>query len=512
MLFGMGIALALVHPRFQIATLVGDDGGYYMAIARNYVLGYGYSFDRIGITNGFNPLMPILSIGAFTAFAKNLDITACFRIATLITWLGLMLGVVPFRHFTRRVLESCGFPRLWIGLAVACATFWYAGFIGLKSYYGLDGFLVLGFGMLWLARVSAKGPLAPSSSAAIIDGALLAAVVLARLDALPLAVVAFSLMAVRVWTGDGTAGALMGRLGTFLALVAPYFIWNRVNFGEWLPISARLKTGFPHLHLAESIHAVFHTSLNKADQIIIGAALIAAIAWCSVLIPRLRRPTGSEFDKHARDAILALAAYTLLRLTWMLAFSRFDVQGSYFILAGPLVAISILVVIGSWKEPKGAAVSCGVLFGLTVLLIGGKLAVAVPQLRAVAVGQGDNGWELARRIHDAVGEKEVIYGGAEGIPGFLADRAWINGDGVANNREYQTALHNGQMDAYLKCHRVTYLAVETKQGAPLDGNFGAYERVLSGDLMYRHQTVWLLRIPSPDRTEASTLKACQSLK
>src|SRR5947208_1350923 len=47
LLAAVGIALASVHPRFFFGTLVGDDAGYYLAIARNVCLGHGLSFDRL---------------------------------------------------------------------------------------------------------------------------------------------------------------------------------------------------------------------------------------------------------------------------------------------------------------------------------------------------------------------------------------------------------------------------------------------------------------------------------
>ena len=37
--------LFAADPRYSIYTLVGDDAGYYLAIARNFCLGHGLSFE-----------------------------------------------------------------------------------------------------------------------------------------------------------------------------------------------------------------------------------------------------------------------------------------------------------------------------------------------------------------------------------------------------------------------------------------------------------------------------------
>ena len=508
----IGVALAFTHPRYQITVLVGDDAGYYMAIARNYSLGYGYSFDRIGTTNGFNPLMPALLIGFYRVFAPNLEIITCFRIGTLITWLALVAGVFPFRHLVRRVLRTYEFPKAWLELAVASATFAYAGFIALKGYYGMDAFLVLGLVLIWMGRVSRGGLLSPGVTNAVVDGILLGAVVLARVDSLPLIAVAFALMLVRAAGGRGTLSGLLIRAAAFAVFVVPYFLWNHANFGDWLPISARLKTAFPHLDVSSSLNVVLHTSLNKPDQLLLFGALVAALVWCFSSMNQVWRAVPVACGANARDAMLVWASYLVIRLTWLLLFSRFDVQSSYFILAGPFFFVAVLVGIGRWRPQMGAALACGAMIATTILLIGGKLAVAVPQLRAVAAGDADNGWELARKIHNVVRADEIIFGGSQGLLGFIADRSWINGDGVANNSEFQRAKMSGKLAEYLECHQVTFVEIDINQGRSLPLEYVSYEKVLSGYQIGRHQTVTLVRLPDTGRSEASVSDACLAIR
>lgn len=508
----VGFVLAFVHPRFHLTVLVGDDAGYYLAVARNYALGFGYSFDRINPTNGFNPLMPILLIGLFKISVHNLDLITCFRIATVTTWLALVAGLVPFRRLTRRVLEAYAFPREWVELAVATATFYYASFIALKGYYGMDAFLVLGLALIWLGRVSSRGLLSPGVINAVIDGGLIGAIVLARVDSLPLAIVAFGIMLLRVVVGQGTWSQLAGRVLVFAVLVVPYFVWNHRNFGDWLPISARLKTAFPHLDIPSSLHTVFHTSVNPADLGILTVGLLAAAGWCVTLHAQVLAGRTSDPSSHVRDAMLVLSVYMALRLTWLLAFSRFDVQSSYFILAAPFVGISLLVFLGRWHSPKGAALGCAGLIAVSIVLMTGKIAIALPQIRAVASGAGDNGWNLTQRIRSAVADQDVIYGGSQGLVGYFADRSWINGDGVANNKQYQDAKIQGKMEAYLRCYRVSYVAIDTRMGSPLPSRHFGAEVVLKGDQIGRDQTVWLLAMPNQDLPPAAVAESCQSLE
>lgn len=468
LLAGVGLTLAVSHPRFQFGTLVGDDAGYYLAIARNFCLGHGFSFDRLSPTNGFNPLMPMLLIPLDRLTAPSYDLVACFRIATLTTWVILVLGLRPLQTLADRVLEDSGFPARHRAFAVAAMLLLYAGFLALKGYYGMDAFLVLTIGLAYLARVAERGLLSRGMVSALTDGSLLGLAVLARIDSLPLALAAFAVMVLSGRGEPGTGRAILARALPFTLIVAAYLCWNRIGFGDWLPISARLKSAFPHVDLAMSLRTVLHSSLNRVDQLSLFAALAAAILW---LLAALRsfgdRPAQAPpATKGAQDAMLILALYLAGRLSWLLVFSRLDVQGSYFMLAHPFVALVALVFAGRWLGARGAALTAAGLVVVTLALAAGKWATALPSVRAIAAGEGDE-WAAARRIHDAVGEQDVIFGEALGLIGYAADRPWINGDGVANSQAYQDAIRAHQLTAYLGRAGVTHVVLAASPPRPL---------------------------------------------
>ena len=455
-LAAVGLALATVHPRFFFGTLVGDDAGYYLTIARNFCTGHGLSFDRLRPTNGFNPLMTLLLIPLDRLFSRGYDLVACFRIGALVTWVGVVWGWRSLHGLSARVLEAYAFPGEARPLALAAMAFFYAGFVALKGYYGMDAFLVLPLGLFYLERVSRHGLLAPGRGPAIIDGALLGALVLARVDSAPLALAAFAWMLPLARTRRGATAAFAARLAAFLALVAPYLAWNRIEFGDWLPISARLKSSFPRLDLALSMNTVLHTSLNPADRVVLFVALAAAAAWLVVVAARDRRAA----DQHPgpRQAMAVCALYVVGRLAWLLSFSRLDVQGSYFVLAHPFVALSVFVLAARLGGSRAALPAGIALVLVTLVLAAGKGFTAIPEMRAVAAGRGDE-WVIGRRLHDAVTDRDVLYGGAYGLIGFVTDRPWVNGDGVANDRAYQDAIAHGQLSARLTQQGVTHLVI-----------------------------------------------------
>jgi hypothetical protein len=95
-LLAVGALLLFAHPHWSLESLVGDDAGYYLAVARNAALGYGLSFDRLHLTNGFNPLMTWILIPAFRLLPRELPLLACYRIALMVGWLSVLGGLWAF--------------------------------------------------------------------------------------------------------------------------------------------------------------------------------------------------------------------------------------------------------------------------------------------------------------------------------------------------------------------------------------------------------------------------------
>ena len=480
-------ALVAAPPRFLFGTLFGDDAGYYLAIARNVLLGHGASYDRLHPTNGFNPLMSLLLIAVDRVAAPGLDLARCLRLAGLVSWTAVALSCVSLRRLCGRVFPAFGLPAQEAAAATAAVTWFAAGFVALKSYYGMDAFLVWALGLAYLARVARAGPLEPGWRAALADGALLGAAVLARVDTLPLAVAAFAVMLPGALRDPVAARRAAARAGVLGAIVVPYFAWNWRAFGDWLPISARLKSSFPHWDPAASLRAVFHTSLNPPDALALVLGMALSATWCAVRLARWRSGAARRADP-VRSALDIWALYLASRLTWLLLFSRLDVQGSYFILVHAFLALGLLL--GAWRLAGGRALRAAIaaLVVATFALAALKGSSAVPALRDIASGR-DDGWAIARRVHDVTRDGDVIYGGAFGLIGYLSDRPWINGDGVANDRGYQDAIRDHALARRLERDGTTHVAVAVPRGTPLPR--GSLTLAISSLLHGVDDTLWV---------------------
>lgn len=463
--------LFFAAPRYSIGTLVGDDAGYYFAIARNLCLGHGLSFDRLHETNGFNPLLTVLLVIADKLLVPDLSILGCYRIGLLITFLAMLGGGIGLLRLVGAVLDPVAIGNGPRRLLLAASAAYYVWFVCMKSNYGMDGPLVLLLGTLYLLRVARHGLLAPGVRAAALDGLLLGLLFLARVDSLPMLVAAFGLMAVRVLGGHAGWGRLVGRAAWSALIVAPYIGWSWSHFHTWLPVSARIKTAFPVLDLERSLHVIRHSSLNPADQASFLLGFVIAVA--TVLIVLLRARPGQRVERLADGptAMLAvLTLYVLARVGYLLAFSRADVQGSYVILVHLYNLLMGLAVTSALARRPGAMgrrvplAAAAALVLVSAVLLAGKLERMRGAYGAVQPGGPGDEAALAAAIRDHTSPHDVLYGGAFGLVGFFADRAWINGDGVANTYAYQQAVHLGRLESYLAENRVTHVVFSSPHG------------------------------------------------
>ena len=470
---GLAWILLVADPRYSIDSFAGDDAGYYFAIARNICLGHGVTFDRVGETNGFNPLQTALLVVAYRFFAPGLSVIACYRIGVLVSLLALVAGGFFYARLVGGFLSGGWLRPEQRRLAMAACFAFYAWFVCLKNNFGIDGPLVLLLSSIYLVGVFRSGLLPPGLGPALVDGALLGLLFLARVDSLPFLAAAFVLMAVAAASGRAKPAAIVIRSVVASALVIPYLAWSFVHFGSWLPISARIKSSFPHANVGRSLDTILHTSLNPADQLSFLIAFVLAIAVAATWLKR-RRDHPAAAIEAGRPAVLALlTVYLLGRFGYMLLFSRADVQGSYVLLAhvyNVLVGITVLQLLTlrmpALARERAVMIACTLLLALSAGLLTLKTRGVVQRWRAIEPGGAGDEMALAEAIHGATAPGDVLYGGAFGMLAFLSDRPWINGDGVANDAAYQRALRDGALERYLTERRVSHVVFLASPATP----------------------------------------------
>ncbi len=489
-LLAAGWLLVIASPHAALMSLVGDDAGYYFNIARNLCLGHGCTFDRLHTTGGFNPLFLGLLTGLYALLPGPREVLSLFRVGLLLDY-GLTVGsffvyVALMRRFVATLPDAPARSTL-----VPAAALLYSLFVCWKGLYGMDAHLTLLLLFLYGLGVVRGGLLKERLPLALLDGALLGLLVLARADSLFLVAPVYLLIVLLVDRRTRARNAALQAAVT-VALVVPYLAWNRGQSQHWMAISARIKTGFPRLDVGSSLDAVLHSSLHRADLLFMGAVLVAGCVALVLLGRRISRDGRQVLSSPVNGLVAAWAGYAVLRVAWMVLFSRYDVQAGYLIAASPIAVLILLwlfarIPAGRIRPQSLHGATAAVLVLLSLLLFAGKLHAVTGRWHDWTQTGSSDQRTMALSIQQTTPPDAVLFGGGLGLMGFFSDRAWINADGVANDDAYQSIFsEEGGLARYLEDNGVTHVVfsdMETRDEGP-DG----FRVVVPGHLSGEEQT------------------------
>jgi hypothetical protein len=425
----------------HLLVRVADDASYFLTTARNIAAGRGMTFDGIHPTNGFQPLWLLLLVPLFLlqgAPETMLRLVVLLQ-AALLAIAFLLLYRAHSKLFSPRTALVSGI--LFIIL------------VAMASVNGMESALLV---VLLLAlfdyglRIS-RAPL--SRYRALWFGAIAGLVVLARLDmvfiALALLGCCWHYIRDRNTRTSATAAIVFAATGCCV-VVAPYLLFNYVQFGSVMPISGALKSSFPSL------------ALTRGTLGAIGirhyACVMLAIGWLIWRSIRTSSPLPMPGDGYYTVSTTVFAWAVILHFLNTVLFMKWGVFGWYFV---PYRLFAVMLVAG-WVDAiiKSTVVerSSGAYWGAVALLLG----VGVWRQYSTDQYPLNGSWHAAvyhaalwAREHTA--ESDVFAMSDSGDFAFFSCRRVINLDGLANNMEYQRAIADRRVNQYLRSNQVKYL-------------------------------------------------------
>jgi GNAT superfamily N-acetyltransferase len=311
-------ALYLLPAQLAPRRFPTDDSFFYLQVARNIVAGHGSTFNTVTPTNGYHPLwMGVCVVAEAVARGdRDLVLRIVFAIQAALAAGALLL----FRSAAR----SLGISS-WLVSVPILAAYFLTGQYGSEAH--INGLMLI----LAIVRLIRQVQ-APSRRNEILLGIALGLAFLARLDNLFFVVAA---TATAAWAASAapraTATAATARATATaepqsasprsrlvalawiatpaLALALPYLIWNRLEFGHFVPISGAIKSTFPELRPDLR-------NLGTLGFITFVTALAGAAALTLPRTPRLRRlvlgPLATGVIAHA----LYVVVYTDHNTHW----------------------------------------------------------------------------------------------------------------------------------------------------------------------------------------------------
>ena len=440
------IAYVIMADPVNLTFRSTDDAYYYFNVARHIVAGDGMTFDGINTTNGFHPLWMLMLLPVFAIISEpTAALRAVFVMVTGIAALNLWVAYRCVVHWAGR----------GAGLFGVCLLF--APFFLNAMVNGLEtGLLILALFILIRAEqrwslLSVDAPL----PANVLLGVLLAFVFLSRLDGV---FVVLAVMTAIAWIAlphrsGGSWGTVVGKLVSVglpaLVLVAPYLLFNMLRFGHLVPISGALKSSFPQVSFAGM--RLSHLSTRLALMQI--AMSTAAITICLLARRTTRRP--DRVTDRVPAILWVLYGAGLLHLVNTLLFMNWAVHWWHFASYVPATIILTAMAFDAWVRRLGN----GRVWTTTGVVLAAAASAAM--LRADTVRRGDHHkpWYHAALWANAHLPPSAVLAMTDcGLFGYFCRRPTVNLDGVINGYEYQRALRDHRLRAYLKKCNVTHIA------------------------------------------------------
>lgn len=425
--------VAIVRP-YQ---WMNDDAYFYLKVALNHSRGLGSSFSGLAPTNGYHPLWQWMLMVLFDLLQPGVE--GGLFAARVLCWVVMVGALVAFVRFTTRAFgtgwgaASVAVLSIFATRGVSCMEFWPA-------------VLLLGLVLLRASRESSR---TAGLGDSLVSGCLLALLVLSRLDLAVFVVVLFVASGIRQPGIAKRAGWIQA--GVVAAAMIAYAVYNARTFGHAGTISSMLKSTFPAPVMPGAA-----TLLSTKHA---WPGWVAAIALCFV------PARGGTIHTHDR-VIRILAEATLIHAVAVLMFTRWPAFGIWYWI---LSYASLAVFVGEMGRRVNRARAATVVVALASLWHAGAIADAL--IRYPDQPEGEMGRQFAAYVpKDAV----VFQVDATGMTSYLSDRTIINGDGLMNNREFQTAVGNHALDAYLNKFGVTHIVHDEAEALGDDFASGDY--------------------------------------
>lgn len=440
----LGFALL---PLSQHLLVLEDDAWMVTAIARNWALGRGITADGMFPTNGFHPLYT-LTLGAlpFLVAPNNLDggftasLAICAVLATLVMWplyklVSLLAGRLAALIAVLLYALNPSMIRLTVnGMETSMALLLFVTM--LWAVYTLD-----------LDRVRSN----------VLLALLTAVSILTRLDVVLLFAAIVGARLVWGWQARRLRREVV-LLGIYivvtLALLGPYFWWNRVVFGSFSPSSG---TALAYMHsyqgqfaLSNGLQSLFYNSAIAAEWLPSTLLMVLVIGIGLIVVWRTLRSELSQ-------ALPLLIYIPLPGLYYGYLMQQSNPR--YFV----GLSLIFMVLIGwvaarGWERRPSTARRTILVAGCVAIVLVNSWATAEfwQEQRSMPQLTQPTSYQAALWIRDNLPADALIGAKNSGIYQYYSGHTVINIDGKLNH-EIVPAMQERRLLPYLREKGITYL-------------------------------------------------------
>lgn len=426
-----------------------DDSFFYIKTAYNFSQGFGSTFDKVDMTNGYHPLW-FLILSAYYFILNlfgSLSPETIFRFTVmLILFIDFVTLTVLYYFFKNSYPD--GFKKYFI-LSIPL----YLLLTGIRDF-GMETHALCLLVSLYLYFKSAE----PAENRSVINVInakciLLSLIFLARTDYL------FTVIPVLIFADYFTTDAvrrkkfLITSIKFLVITCLIYFTVNIIFFGSAMPVTAKIKSTFPETIFFHNIGKLLEPGAVTNQFAKTAFTFLMIIVFLILFrIPGIRNKL-TKTDYFLLGLCCAAAAYLLLNIL----FNKHALKEWY--VSFPAFVSSLLMIRMILLFPGTYYVSL-ISFTLIFLFIFYITRIKNPKWNSA--------YYYAKKLKEITLPDDRIYMiDLTGITGFFSERNIINGDGLINSNDYLEYLSSGNLRLYFKEKNVKYYSTYSQDNAPM---------------------------------------------
>lgn len=432
----------LFSDNSKIVSNTPDDASYYLKIAGNFSFSKGFTFDNINNTNGFQPLWEYLLIPVMF-LSESQPPENMLRIVLFIQLVLISGSFLIFRNTLREYFHD--------KYILAFAVF-FALFVFFNSLNGMEtSLMIFMLSLLTMSAVKYKIFSADGSGSEFVWGVILGFLILSRLD---LTFIALSAGLVLISGVRKDKIVRMFRIfsGTAIVMI-PYLLYNLIVFGNIIPVSGYLKSGFPETNLQDKL-----LYLLKYRETYFFIITLLFLIWYSFF----KKDKSDEKNFIFTEFIKVLIISNVFLFLYLLLFLKWVIFYWYFIPFSLMFSLSACIIFHCFLKDSRSVLKNILYFSLLVFAAA-YWGIKIYNNYSSDLNPGQNNWsnesyKAALWTKSHTNPEDVIAMKDAGHFSFFSERNVINLDGLVNSFKYQEIIKNKKLNEYLTDNNVKYLS------------------------------------------------------
>lgn len=445
----------ILSPVNNLLIYFLDDSYFYLKIAQNIALGYGSTFDRVNLTNGYHPLWLIILSGyyLFTELLTKLNPDNFLRAVCILHFAIYLISILTVKKIWDTINpNSNNYPIVFIFCVLSLLLVFLRDF-GFEAHLAC---LLISIYVLSKAK-----EIFNKENHLLLKSMILIFLFLTRIDYI------FSVIPVIIFF-EIIHCSKEQRLKYSSAFIMPvvivaalYVYFNYTYFGNIQTTSSYLRSGYPDILLLRNLSGLI--SIRSYNQIVkILFLTISFMLFCFMIF----RTNENSKEKMFDTFLLYLGISAFLNVLIHLTLNKTGIAVWYATVPAYIGILLFLRLIQNKSE-----FYFPVSLSLSVILIF--------YFYFFRIDKSDTNtffsYEYAKKLKEVTNVNDRIFQfDISGTIGFFSERNIINGDGLVNSFEYIDAFENGKLSEFLKNKKVNYYSMHSEPG------FDFYEKDIQG--------------------------------